>query len=129
LAVITGIAAFVVLWLYMGEIQTYVFRYPEPTTAGEISTRHIRGQYTELGKIITKDMSIAAAIDSVGKLGMATKNQLLWTEESQKTIEVYLVSYYVVFTVLITTALFCAVLAILRSRLVAETSRKGRHAD
>lgn len=129
LAVMTGIAAFVVLWLYMVKIHTYVFSYPEITPAGEISTRHIRGQYTELGEAITKDMNIAAAIDSVGKLGTATKNQLLWTEESQKKMEVCLVSYYVVFTMLITTALFCTVLAILRSRLVAEANRKGRHAD
>ncbi|CAN7563698.1 hypothetical protein LJR290_004003 [Variovorax sp. LjRoot290] len=109
---VLSVAAFYALLSYVGTLNTFVFRYPDSSTAGQKPQRYIRGQYTELGATITKDMSVAAALNSVGGLDMARNNQLLWTEQSQKETEMRLVRHYVVSLALLTAALFSVLIAV-----------------
>lgn len=113
---VLGVGAFWALLSYVGALNSFVFRYPEVVPAGQKAQRHIRGEYTELGRAITRDMSVAAAIDSVGGLPMARDNQLLWTEQSQKDVEMRLVERYVLSLALLTAALFSVLVAAHRIR-------------
>ena len=120
-----GVTAFYLLFLYIGQLNTFVFKHPDPPTARESPQRHIRGEYTQLGARITKDMSVSAAVESVGGLKMARDNQLLWTEESQKAIEWQLMALYVTAVSMLNAALIGVAFAVLRAGRARAPGSRG----
>lgn len=112
-----GLLAVAALLTYMATLQSYVFRYPDSgePISDQPAQRYIRGEYTALGLALTGHMSITAAVDSVGGIRMALRNQLLWTEKSRQAVEMRLVLHYVVSIALVTMALFGLAVAVIRS--------------
>lgn len=98
-----------VFFSYYSLLDQHVFRWPQGSAD---APRYVRGEYTELGRQMTRDMSLPAAIGQVGGLEMARSQQLLWEETSAQQVEHRLVGWYLLLTSLFSAVLFSLALAV-----------------
>ena len=97
---VLGLAVF---FVYYGELDAHVFRWPQ----GEAQApRYVRGEWSELGRLTLRDMSVSEAITQMGGLEMVRSQQLLWEEASAKRVEQRLLGLYWLMTCLFVSALF-----------------------
>lgn len=113
-ALVAGVAALAGLALFFvhfDDLGRYAFPWPDEPTA----SRHLRGEYNETGRQMTRDMSLIAAIGRMGGLDQVRRDNLLWEENSRREVERRLVAQYVVLTSLFAGALFGLALAVMAS--------------
>ncbi|MFM2052613.1 MAG: hypothetical protein RL456_650 [Pseudomonadota bacterium] len=115
-AALAGLALF---FAHYGDLGRYAFRWPDEPTA----PRHLRGEYNETGRQMTRDMSLVAAITAMGGLDQVRRMNLLWEEDSRREVERRLVAQYVVLTSLFSGSLFGLALALRPS--AASRTRKA----
>jgi len=111
---VIGLAAVVLLFLHIGRMNTYVFEYAAPGDGA--SELHVRGEWSKMGQAMARDMSIVEAVRNAGGLDKAEGNQLLWTEESRKQVELRLLASYVAAVSLFCLALFSVAVAVISAR-------------
>jgi hypothetical protein len=122
-----GSVSFYSLFRYAESLNVYAYTCPKDDPSRELaSKRHIRGEFTPLGEEITKQMTVEAAIKSVGGCRMNRDHQLLWTEHSQKATEMRLVGHYVASIAMLNVALFIAAVAVrnIRSSKAREAAKR-----
>lgn len=107
-AALAGLALF---FVHFDDLGRYAFRWPDEPTA----PRHLRGDYNETGRQVTRDMSLVAAITAMGGLDQVQRMNLLWEEDSRREVERRLVAQYVALTSLFAGSLFGLALALMSS--------------
>ncbi|MBK7464644.1 MAG: hypothetical protein IPJ50_19365 [Betaproteobacteria bacterium] len=109
-------AAGVWLAVYLGEFNDYVYSWPEVGSGAAQDgsskpKRHVRGDFTAFGLELQKTLSVAGAVEHAGGLAFVQKNELLWSERSQKATETRLLWHYIAVTTLFTGGVFALALA------------------
>ncbi|SEB10098.1 hypothetical protein [Variovorax sp. YR216] len=109
-----GLGALVLLFIHMWAMNTFVFAYP-PAELGTPEL-HVRGTYTSYAKKLIHEMTLSGAIRESGGLEKAEENEILWTEESRKNIELMLTASYTVSIALFSLSLFILVVTAISAR-------------
>jgi hypothetical protein len=110
-------SSLVIYFLYRGMYETYVYVYPsESSQDGE--ARYIRGDYHEQGKHRAEGLTTTEAVRELGGPAIVNRNNILWTEASQRDVEQRLITRY---CALVGTA--CAALFLLAVAIVSTDKR------
>lgn len=110
------VVAFIAFFLYRDYFREYVYEYPATASTNEVKLIPvIRGEFHENGSIRAKGMSTQEAVRKFGGPELVERNEILWTEKSKNTIVSRLEKFYVLITMLLSTALFIVALTVLRS--------------
>jgi hypothetical protein len=126
------VTALVVYFPFRDATRAYTYRHPPASAAHSDQTRHIRGELHEQGRRRVKDMTVAHAVYELGGPDIVNATGMLWSEESRLQVIGTLERYYVVFTMLLTAAVFMAGVAVWRKqqaekrRQVARTNAERR---
>jgi phage terminase large subunit-like protein len=119
------VGALALYFPFRDETRTYVYRHPPASLAHADQTRHIRGELHEQGRRRVKGMTVAHAVYQLGGPDIVNAMGILWTEASRLQVIGRLERYYVVFTMLLTAAIFIAGMAVWRNQQGGPSKKKG----
>jgi uncharacterized membrane protein len=110
------VAALIAFFLYRDYFREYVYEYPAQEISNEAkSIPVIRGEFHENGLIRAKGMSIQEAVRKFGGPELVERKEILWSEKSKNMIVSRLEKFYVLITMLLSTALFIVALTVIRA--------------
>ena len=114
LALLLVATAFWAFFTYRDVVRTYVFAYPAELPASQ-QARYIRGELHEMGRKRSQGMRIAEAVKMFGGPQLVADRELLWEETAQQAMTGRLERWYMFLSMLLTTALFVAAIAVWRA--------------
>lgn len=114
LALLLVATAFWAFFTYRDVVRTYVFAYPAELPASQ-QARYIRGELHEMGRKRSQSMRIAEAVKMFGGPQLVADRELLWQETAQQAMTGRLERWYMFLSMLLTTALFVAAIAVWRA--------------
>ena len=110
------VAALVLYFWFSDVTRTYVYRYPPASIASPSQTKHIRGEIHQAGLLLVRDATVAQAVYRLGGPDVVNSTGVLWREESRLSMMGKLQRMYVTLTMLLTTAIFVAGIAVWRKQ-------------
>jgi hypothetical protein len=114
LALLLVATAFWAFFTYRDVVRTYVFAYPAELPASQ-QARYIRGELHAMGRKRSQGMRIAEAVKMFGGPQLVADRELLWEETAQQAMTGRLERWYMFLSMLLTTALFVAAIAVWRA--------------
>jgi hypothetical protein len=119
------VGALALYFPFRDETRTYIYRHPPASLADANQTRHIRGELHEQGRRRVKNVTVAQAVYQLGGPDIVNAMGILWTEESRLQVIGRLERYYVIFTMLLTAAIFMAAMAVWRKQQGRPSKKKA----
>jgi hypothetical protein len=115
-SVVLFVLALVVFFSFRDLTRTYVYRYPPASNASTGQTKHIRGDIHAAGLVLVRDATVAQAVYRLGGPDVVSSTGVLWHEDSRITVIGKLERMYVALTMLLTSAIFVAGVAVWRKQ-------------
>jgi len=109
--------ALLVFFAFRDLTRTFVYQYPPASIASPSQTKHIRGDIHLAGLVLVRDATVAQAVYKFGGPDLVNSTGVLWHEDSRIAIMGKLERMYVTLTMLLTSAIFAAGVAVWRKQV------------
>lgn len=115
-SVVAFLAALFVFFSLRHLTLEYIYRYPPASISSANQSRHLRGDLHAKGRERVKDLTVAQAVYQLGGPDEVNARGLLWYENSRLAIAEKMEWLYAALTILLTSAIFVAGIAVWRKQ-------------